>query len=245
MKGIQLPSIPLDEFSEYAENYYESLNHPLKSLINKDNEYFVNAKAKIIDDLIKSTFKSHQKINIVDVGTGIGIFEKFLQNETRNLFGIDISFKMLQVAKFNNGINRGGYCEANAFNLPFPDNSADIVFLSCVLHHISDQNCLFVIDEMVRICKPGGVILIFEHNPHNFVTQFVVRTTPLDRNARLISEGTLKKLLEKYNHDAYETNYFLYGSRFVDGLINKHLPFLSRFPLGGQFLVKFLKNQGN
>ena len=225
-----MSSIVQDEFSEYADKYFESLDHPLKSLINNDKEYFVNAKAKIINDLINSVFQSDQKINIIDVGTGIGIFEKFLQAKQRNLFGIDLSLKMLQVAKHNNRIENGGYCQANGFNLPFPDQSADIVFLSCVLHHVSDEFRLLVIDEMYRVCKPGGTILIFEHNPYNMITQFVVRTTPLDRNAKLVSEGKLKLLLDKLQVKAYEKKYFLYGSSMVDRMIKKYIPFLSFFP---------------
>lgn len=62
---------------------------------------------------------------------------------------------------------------ANAENLPFGDNEFDAVFAYHSMHHM--DNVEKVIDEMFRVCKKGGFILIsdlhgrgrktYEHEP--------------------------------------------------------------------------------
>jgi ubiquinone/menaquinone biosynthesis C-methylase UbiE len=226
-----------NEFDEYAFNYLKSLENPIRNLINKDNEYFIEAKTNIIKELINLYFSDSQYLNIVDVGTGIGLFEKFLQGSNIKIFGIDLSYQMLQVAKNINTIKGGGYCQANAFHLPLPDNSADIVFTSCVIHHIPDEKRELVIKDMYRVCKPGGMIVIFEHNPLNLLTQFVVNTTPLDKNTRLVSSKKLYSLIRNMGVKKCTVNYFLYGSREIDKLINSFMKIIGKTPLGGQYFI--------
>lgn len=49
---------------------------------------------------------------------------------------------------------------ANVENLPFEDNEFDAVFAYHSMHHI--DNMEGAIDEMFRVCKQGGFILISE-----------------------------------------------------------------------------------
>ncbi len=48
--------------------------------------------------------------------------------------------------------------EGDALNLPFPDDSFDVVIISEVMEHIPDDKG--VLAEMVRVLKPGGRIAI-------------------------------------------------------------------------------------
>lgn len=47
---------------------------------------------------------------------------------------------------------------ANLESLPFENSTFDRVLSTCVLHHVS--NLEDAIDELIRVCKPGGVISI-------------------------------------------------------------------------------------
>ena len=40
--------------------------------------------------------------------------------------------------------------------------------------------------EVTRLLRPGGRLYVFEHNPWNPVAQWVVRHTPIDRDAVLL-----------------------------------------------------------
>jgi len=153
------------------------------------------------------------------------------------LIGVDLSFEMVRVAKTLNPIHTGGYCHSSAFSLPLPDDSANIIFTSCVLHHITEEYINLVFEELFRVCMPGGLVVLFEHNPYNLITQFVVKTTPLDRNARLITSQQVCHFLSKQSLEVVEKKFFLYGPRRLNTFLDSHARFLIRLPFGGQYYV--------
>ena len=52
---------------------------------------------------------------------------------------------------------------------------------------------------MYRILKPGGRLYLFEHNPLNPVTKYLVKTCVFDKEARLLSFSNTKRLLKMVN----------------------------------------------
>jgi ubiquinone/menaquinone biosynthesis C-methylase UbiE len=50
--------------------------------------------------------------------------------------------------------------ESSAYNLPFDDNSLDLVFMVALLGEIPDQNKALY--ETRRVLKPGGILAITE-----------------------------------------------------------------------------------
>jgi len=51
---------------------------------------------------------------------------------------------------------------ADATKLPFPDNVFDLVISTRVLQHIREWHK--AIQEMARVCKPGGTIVLMVYN---------------------------------------------------------------------------------
>ena len=49
-------------------------------------------------------------------------------------------------------------------SLPFKDNSLDLVFMCFVLHGFEHEERLFVLDEFVRVLKPGGFFCLVDYN---------------------------------------------------------------------------------
>ena len=144
---------------------------------------------------------------------------------------------MLQVANSINNIYKRSFCQADGEFLPLPSNSADIVFSSCVLHHIAAEKIENVVQDLIRVCKVGGSIIIFEHNPYNLLTQLVVKTTRLDRNAHLISDKNLAKTALKLGLKKSRVQFILYGSLGIDHVINTRFTFINKLPLGGQYYL--------
>ena len=52
----------------------------------------------------------------------------------------------------------------NANNMPFEEESFDAIFFLGSLHHMPDEDHNTIIQESIRISKPGGVICFFEPN---------------------------------------------------------------------------------
>jgi SAM-dependent methyltransferase len=44
--------------------------------------------------------------------------------------------------------------------LPYPDNKFDFIFGISVFTHLSERNCLDWVDELYRVLRPGGILLI-------------------------------------------------------------------------------------
>ena len=227
------------EFDQYARDYFEELSHPLRNMIDPEGHYFIELKSRILEELTQVYFDNRADIRIVDVGTGLGLFEKFLMPKFNNITALNLSFEMLKVAKTINPLPRGksAYVQGNAYHLPLEDNYADLIFMSCVLHHLEDDEVEITLRELARICAPQGHIVFFEHNPYNPFTQLVVHTTPLDRNAKLVTYRKLKRSSEKAGIKIHRQDFFLYGTRAIDDFVGRHFAWLGNLPFGGQYAL--------
>lgn len=96
---------------------------------------------------------------ILDVGCGNGRLYDFLKDKQVDYYGIDISEKLIEIAK--NRYPEGKFQVADALNLPFPENFFNKVFSIAVLHHIpSKEFRLQVLKEARRVLKKDGFLLI-------------------------------------------------------------------------------------
>ena len=94
------------------------------------------------------------------VGTGLDI-PAF--PEGRNITGIDISQKMLDVAEERAAAYQGNLQlqQADVHELPFADAQFDQVFTSCTF--CSVPNPVDGLRALQRVLKPGGDLFMFEH----------------------------------------------------------------------------------
>jgi demethylmenaquinone methyltransferase / 2-methoxy-6-polyprenyl-1,4-benzoquinol methylase len=97
---------------------------------------------------------------LLDVGAGTGVIAAIAQGivgEQGRVVALDPSPGMLAVAK-SRGVKNTmvGLGE----DLPFPDNSFDMVTMGYALRHVADLARLFA--EYRRVLKPGGKVLILE-----------------------------------------------------------------------------------
>lgn len=97
--------------------------------------------------------------SILDVGCGTGRHLTCFRPDNK-LFGIDQSDEMLGTARERMG--QASFQIASAEEIPFDTNSFDLVYSVRVLQHIRNQEQ--AIREMVRVCKPNGMLIIVSYN---------------------------------------------------------------------------------
>jgi ubiquinone/menaquinone biosynthesis C-methylase UbiE len=118
----------------------------------------------------------HPGAIVVDVGTGTGFLAEAALEAGARVIGVDTSDGMLeQVRKRFDGLAfeaRSGEVDA----IPVDDGSADAVIANMVLHHAPDPP--HAIEEMTRILKPGGRLVITDADTH---THEWLRTEMHDR----------------------------------------------------------------
>jgi ubiquinone/menaquinone biosynthesis C-methylase UbiE len=102
----------------------------------------------------------------VDLGSGPGHLVIKLAQAAPDLMvtGIDLSDEMLAEAERyarRSGLeDRITFKRGNVAQIPFPDSSLDLVVSTLSLHHWSDP--VGVLDEIVRVLRPGGSFLVFD-----------------------------------------------------------------------------------
>ena len=93
---------------------------------------------------------------ILDVGCGTGRYTRLLEDLVASMVGVDISEKMIHIAKTKTEI--ACYIVADASHLPFKDNVFHIVLSALVVNHIEDPNLFLT--EMLRTCRKGGELIM-------------------------------------------------------------------------------------
>ena len=98
-----------------------------------------------------------ENCKVLDAGCGNGKNMIYIKNKFIEVVGIDFSEKLIEICK-NKSLN---VINADIRNLPFKDNSFNFVMSIAVIHHLScEEDRYKSINEMLRVCKPGGKVLI-------------------------------------------------------------------------------------
>ena len=101
--------------------------------------------------------------HILDVGTGAGDFISFLRDNLQNyidIIGIDSNEQLLKDARLTHNLENIRFQYMDAGRMDFSDNTFDTVCMSNSMHHMADLPR--VLDEVMRVCKPGGYIIFRE-----------------------------------------------------------------------------------
>ncbi|GAA1481086.1 class I SAM-dependent methyltransferase [Gordonia sinesedis] len=99
---------------------------------------------------------------VLDVACGPGNYTRRIADGltgSGRCVGIDFSPSMLATAARTNAGGRAAYVRADAHTIPFPDNTFDTVVCLAALYLIPEP--LPVIDEMARVTRPGGEVVVF------------------------------------------------------------------------------------
>ncbi len=126
-----------------------------------------NKISKVYDDVreeevqviqtILSQVKLNQNSLILDIGCGTGNYTNIIQRLTcSKVYGLDQSEGMLEKAKEKNRWIT--YVLASAMDTPFDKEYFDLIYMTDVIHHISNLTQLFF--ELNRILKLNGKICI-------------------------------------------------------------------------------------
>ncbi len=222
------------EFDDYAPNYHEKIDHLCRRLVDPSGDYFVRLKCDEILSIAAKLESNGKDLLAVDVGCGTGDFERILAGRLGRVIGFDLSPRMLQVAA---GQPQGSFFCADACFIALPDSTADLVFASCIFHHMPGVLMAPALREMRRVCKAGGYVVIFEHNPLNPLTQLVIRTTPLDRSAILFPSWTVRKAIQRAGLLVAVESFILFAPEMIDRRLGPLKRWLSAIPLGGQYMV--------
>ncbi len=134
--------------------------------------------------------------DLLDVGCGTGHLGAAFAAAGYNVYGCDASIGMLEIFRDRcNATVTGG----RADQLPFPEDRFDVVICVALLHHVADKDRVAsTVREMVRVTKPGGLTVLWDHNPLNPYWPILMKRVPQDDGSeRLIPLAELLAPLPK------------------------------------------------
>jgi ubiquinone/menaquinone biosynthesis C-methylase UbiE len=142
-----------EEFDRYNESYDDAVNRAI-SFSGQKVESFTRAKADDLLRTIASHFESPRRLNLLDVGCGIGNYHPLLAPVVGSVSGVDVSGACIAKAKERNPAV--SYAAYDGDHLPYPDRQFDVTFCICVLHHVPSERWPQFIGEMHRVTRAGS-----------------------------------------------------------------------------------------
>jgi SAM-dependent methyltransferase len=116
---------------------------------------------------------------IVDFGCGSGANSLLLAGRGAHVWAVDISEDLVRLGQRRLAVNgrQGGaqFIVGSAHDLPFPDNSVDVVFGIAILHHL---DLALVAEEVHRVLKPGGRAIFQEPVRNSALVRFLRSLVP-------------------------------------------------------------------
>ncbi|MDP3947259.1 MAG: class I SAM-dependent methyltransferase [bacterium] len=218
------------DFDEHAGTYRETLNACFAPFGGKDT-FFDSYKIDCIKQWVAA---DNQAYDILDYGCGIGKITGPLAKEFQQstVHGWDISRESLRVAREEN---------RELKNIHFidelsPEQKYNFIIVVMVFHHIKPDERVSVLLEMKKLLKPGGKIVIFEHNPLNPVTRYIVSACPFDADAELILRNKFVALAKLSGFEVEFKRHILFFP--WPAKLFRNIERLLRFiPLGAQYML--------
>ncbi|MEI7591621.1 MAG: class I SAM-dependent methyltransferase [Actinomycetes bacterium] len=183
----------MTDFDGLAERYRDSVQDSIE-FSGQSVEFFSRRKAERVLEITARLLTAPSEMSFLDVGCGVGMTDRFLSGRVGHLVGVDEARLALAAgAGANPSFN---YCGGDALALPFPDGCFDVAFTICVLHHVHIEHRAAFLSEMTRVVRPGGLVLVFEHNPWNPGTRVAVSRCEFDVDVSLLARRTVSRLLQ-------------------------------------------------
>ena len=105
---------------------------------------------------------------VLDLCCGSGQATQVLVKYSNDVTGLDASPLSLKRAQQN--VPQAKYVEAFAEQMPFPDNSFDLVHTSVALHEMAPEQLRQIVKEVYRVLKPDGIFTLVDfHAPTNLL----------------------------------------------------------------------------
>ena len=160
-------------FDQYADTYTSVVAHSTR-LSGEGPEYFAHCKLAQLQALLGP----ESPRRLVDIGCGTGLLTALLGRafSSTEVIGIDLSEQSVACAAAR-------CAELSNIRVRVFDGKAlpdvvgvDVAVLANILHHVArNHRKAFLREAVLPILRPGGRVVVFEHNPYNPLTRYAVR----------------------------------------------------------------------
>lgn len=231
----EVSRVGANEFDHWRDDYDDRIGDAL-AFAGQSHDFYLRVKADHFADAVNASYGDN-RVEVLDVGCGHGLMHRHMleRKDVRlGITGIDTAATVIEEAKrLNPGVSYSAY---DGKHLPYADHSFDIATATCVMHHVPPAQWSEFMRQMYRVVRPGGKVIIYEHNPFNPATQWIVNSCPIDADAVLLRSGVLKRLMSQAGLSAIAREFIIFApiDRPLFRYIDRALWWL---PLGAQYAV--------
>lgn len=161
-----------------------AINGDWSNLYDQDQEDMTNYSFRIRRERVVELLDPilQQGMHVLDVGCGTGIMAPIVLSKKTHYQGVDLSRNMILEAKkrhLDAQASEGSvaFTVADVEEMPFPDAHCDVLLALGLLEYFEDPRR--VVDEIVRVVKPGGSIIVSVPNVLCVDTVMSVLVSPI------------------------------------------------------------------
>lgn len=227
-----LPTQMDPEFDAFAENYDEALQRGLR-VSGEGKEFFADGRIRWLKRRLQEL--GHPAGAVMDFGCGTGTSTGRLlglPGATR-LVGTEVSARSLKVARREHPDPRARFELLGDYQ---PAGDLDLAFCNGVFHHIPLGERAGALKYVFDSLRPGGVFALFENNPWNPGTRWIMSRIPFDRDAITLSPPETRRRLISAGFEVQHTDFLFFFPRPLAWFRGLE-PALSSLPLGAQYLM--------
>lgn len=219
-------------FDQFAACYDEEHRRSI-AFSGCDTGYFARYKVEIAAAHFRASCGPHETLLDFGCGPGASIPHFRAALGSARILAADVSRLSLAEAQARHG-SEADYLAIEGSTLDIASGSIGMAFSACVFHHIPPDEHQAWLTELRRVVKPGGGVIIFEHNPLNPLTRHAVARCAFDEDAILIRARTLARRLAKSGWRVQRIRYHVFFPGKLHAL-RRYEPALGFIPLGGQY----------
>jgi SAM-dependent methyltransferase len=238
--SVHMNDVTNTEFDTYAAGYDGGMGNPLKSLAGAGADDFVAVKLRWLSRRWPDLWTNAER-SILDYGCGTATLLRLMHaaGVRGQLTGTDVSAGMLREAArtWPEGSAPPNLHTQNGAGTGLPAASFDLAVISAVLHHVPVTERTSVYAELHRLLRPGGRLVVFEHNPWNPVTRLVVARTPIDQDAILLPPPEVAAALAKGGWRDIRTSHLMFLPPRLGVVATAAERLFGWLPMGGQYAV--------
>ncbi len=165
----------------------------------------VHARGEDLDRLVEMLGLRGDE-RVLDVGTATGHTAMRIAPHVSTVTGVDMTLSMLNLARHmaaERGITNVSFIEGDAEQLPFADDSFDIVTCRVCAHHF--PHVQRAVDEMARVvCEDGYVAVVDNYAPEDVDLDRFINTLEVLRDPSHVREYTLGEWTSFFEHAGLE-----------------------------------------
>ncbi len=196
---------------EWGKMYNQLAEREASEICASSRYGIINKKViRKIEKDITGKLQLNPEDDLLDLGCGTGLISTDLSGRVRNITGLDLGNSVLQRTRrnFKASCRYIELVQGDVTNLPFRDESfTKILCYSVVMCFHDYDDFKQALSEMLRVCKPGGKILVGDIPDLKKKTEWTKGTRPK-------SESFFSYLLRRMGQDAVKFRYKMSARNF-------------------------------